>query len=231
MKFSGLFSVMVLIGMVANAQFGSVSGASSTGTSTVISDPMNNRPYYGNNSSVEGNLFFTGKWSPGSIKTANGIHYTNMTLKYDVLNNDVVFLINDSSFSFSEEIREFVLNTGGKNGTPARFVSSGSVNSSLPRKFVLVLAEGAMSLYQHQKKTIVTTSGYNLADRKILEDQNTYYVVFNGTAKSVNLNKKNLEELMGSKWQDVSAYMEKNNLSAKSESGWVGAINYFNTLK
>lgn len=224
-------SALLFGSLCTNAQLASVSGPSSTVVSTVISDPMNNRPYYGNNSNVEGNLFFTNKWSAGSIKTKSGIHYTNMTLKFDVLNNDVVFLINDSSFSFAEEIREFVLNTGGKNGAAARFVSSSSVNSSLPRKYVLVLAEGKLGFYLHQKKSIVTTTGYNMADRKILEDQNTYYVVFNDNAKSVGLNKKNLEELMGAKWQAVSAYMEQNNLSAKSEAGWIAAINYYNTLQ
>lgn len=230
MKIIGYLSILLLSCFSLKAQLASVSGPSSTGASTVISDPLNNRPYYGNNSNVEGNLFFTNKWSPGSIKTTKGIHYTNMMLKYDVFNTDVVFLINDSSFSFSEEIREFVLNTGGKNGSVARFVNSSSVNSSLPRKYVLVLVEGAMSFYLHQKKSIITASSYNMADRKILEDQNTYYVVYNGVSKSVNLNKKNLEEFMGAKWQAVNVYMEQNNLSAKSESGWAAAISYFNTL-
>ncbi|WP_407527503.1 hypothetical protein PDL71_07455 [Lacibacter sp. MH-610] len=214
----------------SRAQIGSVSGPSSSASSTFISDPLNNRPYYGNNSDIEGNTFFSSKWSAGSIKTANGIHYTNMTLKFDAFRNEVVFLINDSTFVFAEEIREFTLNTGSKNGGVAKFVKSNSVAGSLPPKYVLALAEGKISFYMHQKKNLVTTTGYNMADRKIIEDRNTYYIVQNGNSQSVSLNKKNLEEIIGAKWQEVNAYMEKNNLSAKSEAGWIEAINYFNTL-
>lgn len=214
----------------AQAQLVSVSGPSSNVSSTVISDPINNRPYYGNNSDIEGNIFFSSKWSAGSIKTANGIHYTNMTLKFDAFRNEVVFLINDSTFVFAEEIREFTLNTGSKNGGVAKFVKSNSVAGSLPPKYVLALAEGKISFYMHQKKNLVTTTGYNMADRKIIEDRNTYYIVQNGTSQSVSLNKKNLEEIIGAKWPEVNAYMEKNNLSAKSEAGWIEAINYFNTF-
>jgi hypothetical protein len=222
MKHLITFSFYLLL--ISNVQ------AQVSGNSTFISDPMSNTPYYGNNSDISGNVFMNTKWSAGSIKTAKGIHYTNMTLKFDVLNNDVIFLINDSNFIFAEEIKEFILNTGSKNGNPARFVTSASVNIALPAKYVQVLAEGKMGFYLHLKKNIVTATGYGVADKKVLEDKNTYYTIQNGSVKSVNLNKKSLEEIVGDKWPRVNQYLEQNNLSAKSEQGWAAAITYYNTL-
>jgi hypothetical protein len=223
-------TVLMVASIAANAQLVSVSGPSSNATTTFINDPMNNRPYYQRSGDVDGSPFFNNNWSGGSIKTQNGIHYTGMMLKYDVLADGVVFLINDTMFTFAEPIREFTLNTGGKNGMPAKFVKASLIHKQLPGTFVQVLAEGKMNFYKHLKKTVVTLSAYNSTGKKIMEDQIIFYALQNGELKQVSLTKKALEEVMLNKWTQVNAYMEQNNLSAKSEQGWASAIAYYNTL-
>lgn len=200
-------------------------------TAQFISDPGTNRPLYQSASDVQGNPFFNSNWCDGSIISESGINYTKMRLKYDVFRNEIVFNINDSSFRFLDPVKEFVLNVqGNKSETVVKFIKSSTVNEKLPGLFVQELTKGTIGFYKHFKKVVVEVTGYNMASNKSLEDKNTYYIVQNGNSQSVSLNKKNLEEIMGAKWQQVNTYMEKNNLSAKAEAGWIEAINYVNTL-
>lgn len=222
--------VIITVAITTNGQLTSISGTSSTTSTTFINDPLSNRPYYQKGSDIDGSPFFNNNWSAGSIKTQKGIHYTGMVLKFDVLADVVVFLINDTMFTFADPIREFTLTTGGKNGMSAKFANASLIHNQLPGTFVQVLAEGNMSFFRHLKKTIVTFSAYNSTGKKSIEDQSGYYILHNGEVKQVNLNKKVLENIIGSRWAQVNSYMEQNGLSAKSEQGWAAAIIYYNTL-
>jgi hypothetical protein len=217
MKKITLLTLLCLLVHYANAQF--------------ISDPGTNRPLYQSSSDVQGNPFFNSNWCDGSIISEKGINFTKMQLKFDVFRNELVFNINDSSFRFLDPVKEFFLNVQGSKGrNTVKFIKSSIVNEKLPGSFVQELAVGAIGFYKHYKKVVVEVTGYNMASKKSFEDRNTYYIVQNGTPLMVNLNKKSLELILGAKWQVVNAYMERNNLSVKSEAGWIEAINYFNTL-
>lgn len=195
-----------------------------------IADPMSNKPFYSFNGDINGNpLIFKG-WNNGTIRTARGVVYTNIKLNYDATTNTLLFNINDSMFRFAEPAKEFTIDAD-KPGMPARkFVASEDVHDLLPRKFVQVLAEGQVQLYKHYKKNLIEVSDYNSAGRKVVEEKITYHVVRNGVLTPVVLGKKALQELLNDRWKDVDGYISQNNISVKSEEGWIKVITFYNSL-
>ena len=62
------------------------------------------------------------------------------------------------------------------------------------------------------------------------KDIEQYYFFENNQFVSVNINKKNLETTLQTKWPQIEAFMKQNNLSGKDEKSWIAAIGYYNTL-
>lgn len=196
-----------------------------------ISDPGSNKPLYsspGNN--IQGNPFLNTNWSSGVIRTERGMEYSNLFLKFDVYNSELVFNVNDSMYRFTEPVKEFLLNTPNGKAMAAKFIKSSFVHNLLPAGFVQEVVKGKMCLYKYYKKDIVETTSYNMVAQKQFEDRVSYYVIIDNTLKPVSLNKKTLEEILKDKWVQVSTQMDQNGFSAKNEAGWVGAITYYNSL-
>ncbi len=211
-----IFIILLFISVGTSAQF--------------ISDAATGRPLYqSSDPTIEGMPFYNKVWNSGIIRTTRGMEYNNLQLKYDIYTRVLVFNVNDSMYRFTEPVKEFELL--GMNQKVARFINSSLVHNLLPGDFVQELAKGKVNFYKHYKKVIVEIAAYNsVKGIKQFEDKNTFYVIRDNNLTEVTLSKKSLEEKLKDKWQEVSSYMEKNQLSAKSEAGWMAAIQYYNGL-
>lgn len=203
---------------------------SSAASAQFISDAATGRQFYqSSDQSIEGVPFYNKAWNSGIIRTTRGMEYSNLQLKYDIYTRVLVFNVNDSMYRFTEPVKEFELNLS--NQKVARFINSSMVHNLLPGDFVQELAKGKVNFYKHYKKVIVEIAAYNsVKGTKQFEDKNTFYVIRDNNLSEVTLNKKSLEEKLKDKWQEVSSYMDKNQLSAKSEAGWIAAFQYYNGL-
>ena len=195
-----------------------------------ISDAATGRPFYqASDPTIAGVAFYNKEWNAGVIRTIRGVEYNNLQLKYDIYTKVLVFHVKDSMYQFTEPVKEFELNMDSKK--VARFINSSLVHNLLPGNFVQELVKGKLHFFKHYKKVIVEIAAYNSVNgTKQFEDKNTFYIIRDNNLLEVNLNKKNLEEKLKDKWPEVSSYMEKNQLSAKNEAGWVAAIQYYNGL-
>jgi hypothetical protein len=198
--------------------------------SQVISDAMGGRPLYQiEDPNLAGTVFLSKTWHPGIIRTSRGIEYNQLQLNFDIYQQMLVFIINDSIYQFTDPVKEFELNMSDKR--VLKFLTSNQIHNLLPGKFVEELVKGKMNFYKHYKKIVVEISAYNsVSGTKQLEDKNSYFVIIDNQLEQVNLNKKKLSELFSNKWKEVESFMEKNQLSAKTEAGWVQAIQFYNTL-
>ena len=203
---------------------------SSTAFAQFISDAATGRPLYSaSDANIGGVAFYNKDWNAGVIRTTRGMEYNNLQLKYDIYTKVLVFNVNDSMYRFTEPVKEFELITGDKK--VARFINSSLVHNLIPGEFVQELVKGKLIFYKHYKKVVVEIAAYNSVNgAKQFEDKNTFYVLSDNNLAEVSLNKKNLEAKLKDKWAEVGTYMEKNQFSAKSEAGWVAAIQYYNTL-
>jgi hypothetical protein len=212
------FFTLLLLTHIGNAQF--------------ISDPGTNKPIYYSQPDIQGSPFANTKWSNGIIITEKGLSYDNLLFKYDAYLHELVFQINDSTYRFTEPVKEFTINNfDGKTENISRFVKSSSIHNLLPGLFVQQLANDKVSFYKHYKKIITETTNYGAAAGKQFEDKISYYIIVNNQLRLVVLSKKVLKDVLDDKWTEVDHYMGKNKLSPKSESGWARAIEYYNSLK
>jgi predicted RecB family nuclease len=201
-----------------------------TGFSQFISDATTGKPYYqASDVNIEGTPLLT-SWSKGVIKTVKNTVIENLFLNYDVYTKTVLFKINDSIYQFTEPVKEFVLEN--EKGEKVKFVKSGMVHNLLPGEFAEELVTGKMNLYKHYKKVIIEVADYNsVRGKKMYDNKNSFYTVIDNQLTLIpSLSKKQLEQIMGSKWRSVLAYMEQNKLSFKSQDGWIAAINHYNSL-
>lgn len=198
--------------------------------SQVISDAFSGKPLYQQNDpNLAGTVFFSKNWHPGIIRTNRGIEYNQLQLNFDIYQQMLVFMINDSIYHFTDPVKEFEFNMG--NGRNVKFVESNQIHNLLPGNFVEELVKGKLNLYKHYKKIVVEISAYNsVSGTKQLEDKNTYFVIRDNQLTEISLNKKKLSELLSDKWKEVESFLGKNLLSAKTEAGWAQAIQFYNTL-
>lgn len=217
MKKNALLLIFVSVSAVLNAQF--------------ISDATSNRPFYQMSANIQGNPFFSSNWMAGTILTERGIEYSNLLLKFDMYNGQLVFCVNDSMFRFTEPVKEFVLkNTSNEKINSAKFINSAFVHNLLPSGFVQELCKGKVNFYKSYKKVVVELAAYNSVSTKQFEDKVTYFIIKDNNLSSIILNKKQAEEIFKDKWVDVASYLEQNQLSVKNEKGWTAAVVYFNNL-
>ncbi len=217
MKKNVLLLIFISVSAVLNAQF--------------ISDVTSNRPFYQMPANIQGNPFFSSNWMAGTILTERGIEYSNLLLKFDMYNGQLVFGVNDSMFRFTEPVKEFVLkNPSNEKINSAKFINSAFVHNLLPSGFVQELCKGKVNFYKSYKKVVVELAAYNSVATKQFEDKVTYFIIKDNNLTSIILNKKQAEEIFKDKWVEVASYLEQNQLSAKNEKGWAAAVLYFNSL-
>ena len=93
------------------------------------------------------------------------------------------------------------------------------------------LAEGKVIFLKYSKKDMEEYNEYGDATKyKRFTERNQYYVYSNGTYKTTTLSKKNLQDILSDKWNDVTQYMNQHGLNGKDEKSWKQAIVYYNGL-
>jgi hypothetical protein len=139
-----------------------------------------------------------------------------------------VFIKNDTVYSFSEDIREFVVTD---NKTTLTF-SKGSVfkSSSLPEVFMLKLHDAPVFLKQTTKKLseVPTYDSPNKIYR--FQENITYYTQTNTGFEKHSLNKNDAKKIFFNKWKELEKFADKNDISFKSEQGWIQLLDYYKTL-
>lgn len=217
MKKITLFLIFISVATVLKAQF--------------ISDATSNRPFYQMPANIQGSPFYNSNWMPGIIRTERGIEYSNLLLKFDVFNEQLVFSVNDTMFRFTEPVKEFVLNSpSNEKNNSVKFIKSAFVHNLLPVGYVQELCKGKVNFYKSYKKVVVELAAYNSVATKQFEDKVTYFIIKDNNLTLIILNKKQAEEIFNDKWVQVAAYMQENHLSAKNEAGWIAAFAYYNSL-
>jgi hypothetical protein len=190
---------------------------------------VNGRPYFEKNyNEYRGSPYLFPSWAKASVITSGGNTYSDMLINIDVYNNMPVFIKNDTVYSFTENIKEFVVTD---NQTRIYF-SKGSAYKSqlLPDVFMQKLNESPVFLKQTIKR-VVEVPTYD-SPNKVYRFQESviYYTETKNGFEKINLNKKDAGKIFFQKWSEVEKYAGKNDISFKSEEGWCKLFDYYKTL-
>lgn len=179
---------------------------------------------------VKGSSFLSDNWQPGMVILNNHTVFKNVKLKFDVKDNEFIFNRNDSGFRLGPEAVEIRLYQ--KNGDSLVFKNGFEINNAIrASKYLQVLAEGKLTFLKFLIKNIEEYNEYGDATKyKRFVEMYDYFIYKDGKADGVHLNKKELQNLLNDKWDQVSRFMSQNNLSGKDEKSFIAAIRYYNSL-
>jgi len=178
-----------------------------------------------------GSVYLNDKWELGNVQLKNGLAIENYPLKYD-LENDQMEIKTDEGIKilYSWKIDEF------------KFLDRGEVftnvdnfeNSTEYEGFFLVMSSGQASVLKYFESRLIpanyvpTTDTGRKYDKIVKEEKymisigDVVYELSGKGKKDIGIFRRHAEE--------ISEFVEKEDISFKKESDLVNLMNYYNTL-
>lgn len=157
------------------------------------------------------------EWRPSRITYPSGVQLKNVQLKFDLYNQQPLFLRNDSAIEFILEVWEFVIyNPGGdsvifRNG----FQADGNISAAA---YLEVMEEGKLVLlrYQIKGKTEIREFGSATAVISFSPTPSALCGLQNNTMLRLKKNdEKAMKIIMNRDWEIVSGYIKQKNLTSE----------------
>lgn len=178
---------------------------------------------------VDGSPFLMDTWAPGQAVTASGKMYNNMQLKYNEVDDMVIFLPEKGDpLQFSEPIRTFTLNAPNEmvflNGFPA-------IGKLTEKSYYQIIAAGNITLLKRNSKTVHDRKAFNsnLVTQEFVDATN-YYLYKDGKMSVFRKSKGALMDAMGDKNSDVNKFLASNSIDFKKDQDLKKVIDYYNKL-
>jgi hypothetical protein len=176
---------------------------------------------------VTGHQFFLTKEYVNADITVEGITFSNLRIRYDICNDDVILLwSNTFPIALSmERIDEFTIYY---EGTARRFVN---FRNACPEfeGYAEVLYEGSSAFVaRHTKVVSINSSQSSYAQ---FRDYTRYYYLINGTCSQIR-NRGAFLNMMGEHEPEVRRFLRQNNIlvSSLSPAGFGVAAAYYDSL-
>lgn len=178
---------------------------------------------------VEGSPYFYNFWVKGKVTLKNGKSYSNDSLKFDLVDDKLIFKNDDGTLMyFAEPVGAFDLLDKDskvlhfKNGLPA----SNGLNAE---SYFQIIYDGKIPLFKRTGKFITESKQYNSAST--IKSFNTifnYYTLQNEALIKVSLNKKTIVALFGIKEEQLNDYLKQEKIDLKKDDDLNKLFTYFN---
>jgi hypothetical protein len=213
---------------VAPVDYGAIPSTNRVFFSSSGGLPISSQKY---NGITSGSPYFREKWMKGTISTDDGTEYTNILLRLDLLENLLTYLdASKQEMSPVIPISKISLRDT-MTGQTYVFVHSSSLSGDNSGKiWYQVVVSGKASLYKQFLKEIVEAKSYGSAStEQSIRTEEKYFVKINNSLTRVK-KLKDITNQVPDKKQELSDYIDKENLNGKSESDFVALIDYYNSL-
>jgi hypothetical protein len=198
----------------------------------VLQDPVSARTFNTEKyAGYEGSPFlFNDKWTAGNVTILQGT-YKSLELKLDVYNDVLFFKRNDEPYEFQDEVVSFVLMPKIADSTTWMYFKRGLSGVGLkPQQYVQVLAEGPVSLYRSDIRSLSDVNQINRGIIKTFTPSVRYFVSRNGTLQLLKPTKKEILEVLNDKAAKVEAFINEQKVSFKKDADLGRVFKYYNTL-
>jgi len=181
---------------------------------------------------VTGSPYLFDYWVKGKVTTKSGKHYADMPLKYNVMDDKLIFKNeNGNLMYFAEPVTAFELlnpdlNISDKyiNGLPA-------VDHFNNASYFEVIFSGPTSLFKKTNKKIVESKQYGSAvTNKTFNTTNGYFILKDGNFAKITPTKKTILALFPSKEQELNEYLKKEKFDLKNDSDLKKLFEYLNKI-
>ncbi|WP_316734807.1 hypothetical protein [Pedobacter aquatilis] len=155
----------------------------------VIRTPVREKKY----TDVDGSPYLIEKWSKGKVTLKNGKHYQYDSLRYDLMDDKLIFVDNGKMMHFAEPVSRFDLKDAKnekllsyKNGFPP-------VDALNSDSYFQIISNDKIGLYKRVNKSITESKQYGSAVvNKTFNTTSSYYSLKNGIFSKIALNKKSI---------------------------------------
>ena len=197
----------------------------------LFEDPVSAKTFNsGKYSEINGSPFLFEKWMTGSVTTSKGT-YQNLSLKLDAYESTLIFNKDEQAREFTDPVITFTLIPDPSDSSRNMVFKNGITGPSLRAdQYVQVLSEGKVSLYRSDIKLVSDVNEINKGVIKTFNNSTRYYIVRDGKAKLVKMNKKELLNELSDQQDKVEAYIKENKLSMSKDADLKSLFKYYNSL-
>ncbi len=163
----------------------------------ITGKPLNDLKY----EHVTGSPYLVDQWLNGEAKLTNGSVVKSKAIKYDLVENKLLFQQDNKVFEFFPKAVAFVL-----------FAPEGKRTFLLLKEnekdgYFELLEDGKIKLLKKTRKKIVDRKGYNSAVvETTIEENVNYFLLEDGKQKEVKLTKKSLTSALPSYKESINTY-------------------------
>jgi hypothetical protein len=182
---------------------------------------------------VSGSPFFSEDWQKGSVIMNGGKEYAGLSLKLDLLNNELHYLDQaGAEMVATSEIQKVILFEEITQRVFS-FVNSSFINSentASKKQWCLVLSEGNTPLFKNFNKTIREDKPYNSATiEQHIDTSPRYFILYKNSF--IEIKKiKDAPDILADKKEQLVKFIKDNNLKNKTDDALSALINFYNSL-
>ncbi|WP_231464072.1 hypothetical protein [Pedobacter sp. Leaf132] len=191
----------------------------------VIRTPIKEKKY----TDVEGTPYLIDKWSKGKVTLINGKHYQYDSLKYNLMDDKLIFVDAGKMMYFAEPVAKFELmdsKSGNylkyKNGLPA-------IDALSNTSYFQIINDNKAGLYKRINKSITESKQYGSAVViKAFHTTSSYYSLKNGIFSKIVPNKKSILALFDDKENQFDEYLKNQKVDFKNDADLDKIFTYLN---
>ncbi|WP_461491376.1 hypothetical protein, partial [Pontibacter sp. HJ8] len=175
---------------------------------------------------VKGTPYLMDEWVTGSVKFNNGKLFEGVQLKYNQVEDELMFLDKaKNELLFVEPVLEF------KIGERVFRRGYTSVDGASPMAFYEVLTDGKTQLLKRTTKKIHEELTYNSATKpKSFVESNTYYISKSeNQLTKVKKDKKSVLNALNDKNAELESYFKTNRPDLKKDVEMAKLVEYYNS--
>ena len=181
-------------------------------------------------SGVKGSPFVFENELKGVITTDKGT-YTVENMKFNCYDNILQYTKNEEVFEITDAIVHFEFFAKQDDAAPTiRFEKGFSGSGIKPDQFARVFTQGKVKFIRFDTKSLTDMNEINVGIIKTFADVTKWYLVKDGTASLVKLNKTDITAFLSDKADAVQQYINAQSLNLKKEEDCTKLINYYNSL-
>ncbi len=189
---------------------------------------------------LRGTPYFLPEWTKGQIEMTAGQNYTNVPLKFNAYQQQLILLRtasnNDSIIVDAGQVKRFILkNDDGQTYLFQRLPMVKTNDQALKDGYFLVLYEGKNVLLKRIAKTYKQADYKNPYSNDVrydsFRDAFSYYLLKpDQTLTKVKLSDKSLIDALGDRKDELKAFVKQENLYFKTENDAVTLVKKYDSM-
>jgi len=197
-------------------------------------EDISGRPYSSRGAEgIEGSPFLLDEWNWGAVKFQNGRFAKDLSLRFNVYNNQLYFKKDESQLEFVLPVHEFMIGYLKDFDSTAVIFRSGFpvTEKTSTETFFELLADGKIQLIKHRSKAIVSFKPYNQPERKEFSNTEQLYIYADGKMIKIKKEKDAILNALPQYAAAILGIIEKKNLKLKNEQSIAQLIAELNMVE